>query len=130
MKFLKRIGLAFFLLGVLLIVINGIVKDAIKEEAQARAIETSKPVMTRAAEAVRPAAEAYSKFTQEKFLETMAGGEGPMADGAKGALAQLNQREREANRGPRQSMKDCIKPNGLIDQDVKDCMDGLMPKRW
>ena len=130
MKFLKNIGIAFFLLAVLLLIINAATRDEQKQTNQVDVREPSKPVMTKAVEATLPAVETFSKFTEEKFLEGMAGGKGPMADGARAVLAQKDMRELEANRGPRQSMKDCIKPNGLIDQDVKMCMDGLMPKRW
>ncbi len=41
-----------------------------------------------------------------------------------------DQREREANRGVRRTMKECIKPGNVIDDDVKECMEGLRIKEW
>ncbi|WP_397378573.1 hypothetical protein [Pseudomonas sp.] len=131
MKFLKNIGIGLFFLAVLLVIINSVVRDGAKRETQAQAFEVeSKPILTQATEAAMPAAEAYVEYGQRKIFEAMAGGKGPLADAAKQNLANLEQKERIDNRGPRQSMKDCIKPNGLIDQEVKDCMDGLIEKTW
>ncbi len=61
MKFLKNLGLSFFLLIVLLLFINAVIKNSVKNTPE-------KPVMTSLTETVRPAAEAYSKFTEKKFL--------------------------------------------------------------
>ena len=130
MKFLKNIGIAFFLLAVLLLIINAATRGERKQEHQVNVPQKNSPIMTQAVEAAAPAVESFSNFTEEKFLEGMAGGKGPMADGARAVLAQKDRRELEANRGPRQTMKECIKPNGLIDQDVKMCMDGLIKKSW
>lgn len=131
MKFLKSIGIGIFFCAVLLVIINSVVRDGAKKETQARALEVeSKPILTQATEAAMPVAEAYMEFGQKKIFEAMAGGKGPLAEAAKQNLANLEQKERIQNRGPRQSMKDCIKPNGLIDQEVKDCMDGLIKKAW
>lgn len=131
MKFLKNIGIGLLFLAVLLVIINSVVRDGAKRETQAQAFEVeSKPILTQATEAAMPVAEAYMEFGQKKIFEAMAGGKGPLAEGAKQNLANLEQKERIQNRGPRQSMKDCIKPEALIDQDVKDCMEGLIQKTW
>jgi len=37
---------------------------------------------------------------------------------------------RQATRSTRKTMKECIKPGNAIDDDVKECMDGLRPKEW
>ena len=50
-----------------------------------------------------------------------AGSKGPMGEAA---------REREANRGVRHTMKECIKPGNVIDDDVKECTEGLRDKNW
>ncbi|MCO2104794.1 hypothetical protein FA403_30945, partial [Pseudomonas aeruginosa] len=44
--------------------------------------------------------------------------------------AVTDKREREANRGVRKTMKECIKPENVIDDDVKECMEGLRVKEW
>ncbi|QLC73838.1 hypothetical protein LPB260_24330 [Pseudomonas sp. LPB0260] len=92
--------------------------------------DEEKPVATQAAEAVTPYAEAFSKSVSRTFTEIMAGGKGPMAEGARANLRMQDQREREANRGTRKSMKECIKPGNVIDDDVKECIEGLREKTW
>nr|WP_090448077.1 hypothetical protein [Pseudomonas benzenivorans] len=95
--------------------------------------DEEKPVATQAAEAaeaVTPYAEAFSKSVHRTFAEFMAGGKGPMAEGARANLKMQDQREREANRGTRKSMKECIKPGNVIDDDVKECTEGLREKTW
>ena len=92
--------------------------------------EEEKPVATQAAEATYPYVEAFSKGVSRTFTEIMAGGKGPMAEGARANLKMQEQREREANRGTRKSMKECIKPGSVIDDDVKECIEGLREKTW
>ncbi|WP_462382078.1 hypothetical protein [Pseudomonas sp. Marseille-QA0892] len=86
--------------------------------------------LAKTANAIRPAIEAATIYTQKSFLQTMAGGSGPMADGATRALSQLDHHERLQNRGPRRTMQECIKPGSVIDDDVKECMEGLRPRSW
>ncbi|HEY1027855.1 MAG TPA: hypothetical protein VGE28_09550 [Pseudomonas sp.] len=93
--------------------------------------EESKPVATQIGEAVRPAAEAYGKAMNRLVNEYMAGAsKGPLGDAARANLKAQDQREREANRGVRRTMKECIKPGNVIDDDVKECMEGLRIKEW
>lgn len=93
--------------------------------------EESKPVATQIGEAVRPAAEAYGKTMNRLVNEYMAGAsKGPLGDAARANLKAQDQREREANRGVRRSMKECIKPGNVIDDDVKECMEGLRAREW
>ncbi|KTT11908.1 hypothetical protein NS383_17405 [Pseudomonas oryzihabitans] len=87
-------------------------------------------VLAQAANAIRPAIEAATNYTQKSILQTWAAGKGPMAEGAKHALAQVERQERIDNRGPRRSMQECIKPNNVINDDVKECMDGQRGKEW
>lgn len=93
--------------------------------------EESKPVATQIGEAVRPAAEAYGKAMNRLVNEYMAGAsKGPLGDAARANLKAQDQREREANRGVRRTMKECIKPGNVIDDDVKECIEGLRVKEW
>ena len=93
--------------------------------------EESKPVATQIGEAMRPAAEAYGKTMNRLVNEYMAGAsKGPLGDAARANLKAQDQREREANRGVRRTMKECIKPGNVIDDDVKECMEGLRVKEW
>lgn len=89
--------------------------------------EESKPIATQVGEAVRPAAEAYSRTVNRLFNEYMAGAsKGPLGDAARANL----KAQGEADRGVRRTMKECIKPGNVIDDDVKECMEGKRVKEW
>lgn len=92
--------------------------------------EESKPVATQVGDALRPAAEAYGKGMQKLVNELFAGSKGPMGEAARANLKAQDKREREANRGVRRTMKECIKPGNVIDDDVKECMEGLRHREW
>ncbi|QMV64650.1 hypothetical protein VUJ49_06220 [Pseudomonas berkeleyensis] len=92
--------------------------------------EESKPVATQVGDALRPAAEAYGKGMQKLVNELFAGSKGPMGEAARSNLKAQDKREREANRGVRRTMKECIKPGNVIDDDVKECIEGLRTKEW
>lgn len=92
--------------------------------------EESKPIATQVGDAIRPAAETYGKGMQKLVNEFFAGSKGPMGEAARANLKAQDKREREANRGVRRTMKECIKPGNVIDDDVKECMEGLRVKEW
>lgn len=92
--------------------------------------EESKPIATQVGDAIRPAAEAYGKGMQKLVNELFAGSKGPMGEAARANLKAQDKREREANRGVRRTMKECIKPGNVIDDDVKECMDGVRVRDW
>lgn len=92
--------------------------------------EESKPVATQVGDALRPAAEAYGKTVNTLVNEFFAGSKGPMGQAARANMKAQDQREREANRGVRRTMRECIKPGNVIDDDVKECIEGLRPKEW
>lgn len=41
-----------------------------------------------------------------------------------------DKRDREANRGVRKSMKECIKPGRVINDEMKERMKGIGVKDW
>lgn len=92
--------------------------------------EESKPIATQVGDAIRPAAEAYGKTVDKLVNELFAGSKGPMGEAARANLKSQDQRERGANRGVRRTMKECIKPGNVIDDDVKECTEGLREKTW
>lgn len=92
--------------------------------------EESKPITTQVGDAVRPAAEAYGKGMQQLVNELFAGSKGTLGEAARANLKAQEKREREANRGVRRTMKECIKPGNVIDDDVKECIEGLRAKEW
>jgi hypothetical protein len=92
--------------------------------------EEPKPIATQVGDAIRPAAEAYGKGVQKLVNELFAGSKGPMGEAARANLKAQDKREREANRGVRRTMKECIKPGNVIDDDVKECIEGVRVKEW
>lgn len=92
--------------------------------------EESKPIATQAGDAIRPAAEAYGKTVDKLANELFAGSKGPIGEAARTNLKAQDLREREANRGVRRTMKECIKPGNVIDDDVKECTEGLRENTW
>jgi hypothetical protein len=92
--------------------------------------EEQKPLATQAGESIAPYAQAFGETVSNTMMEFMAGGKGPLAEGARANLKMQDQRERAANRGTRKSMKECIKPENVIDDDVKECTEGLREKTW
>ncbi|CAN7236031.1 hypothetical protein LJR071_000850 [Pseudomonas sp. LjRoot71] len=92
--------------------------------------EESKPLATQAGDAMRPAAEAYSNGMQRLIHEFFAGSDGVLGQAARSNLKAQDKKERETNRGVRRTMKECIKPGNVIDDDVKECMEGLRVKEW
>jgi hypothetical protein len=92
--------------------------------------EEPKPLATQAGDAIRPAAEAYSNGVQRLIHEFFAGSDGVLGQAARSNLKAQDKKEREANRGVRRTMKECIKPENVIDDDVKECMEGLRVKEW
>ncbi len=92
--------------------------------------DESKPIATQVGDAMRPAAEAYAKGVQELVNEFFTGSTGPMGEAARANLKSQDLREREANRGVQRTMKECIKPGNIIDDDVKECIDGTRIKEW
>lgn len=92
--------------------------------------EDSKPIATHVGDAMRPAAEAYGITMTRLVHEFFAGSTGVMGDAARANLKAQDQREREANRGVRRTMKECIKPGNVIDDDVKECIEGMRIRSW
>ncbi|WP_281686065.1 hypothetical protein [Pseudomonas citronellolis] len=94
------------------------------------AIAEEKTALAKAAETMKPIIEVPANYVQKSILQSLADGKGPLAEGARTNLKMQAQREKEANRGVRRSMKECIKPGNVIDDDVKECTEGLRKKTW
>lgn len=92
--------------------------------------DDSKPIATQIGETVEPAAEAYGNTVSRIVNEYFAGTKGSLGEAARANLAAQEQRDREANRSTRRTMKECIKPGNVIDDDVKECIEGLRTKDW
>lgn len=88
--------------------------------------------MLATAEAVQ--AEGWLKPISDAFTDqlraTMAEGKGPLAASAKKHMKQREIEEKEASRGPRRTVAECIKPGNVIDDDVNECVRGYRAKTW
>ncbi|MER1087813.1 hypothetical protein AAA607_29235 [Pseudomonas aeruginosa] len=89
-----------------------------------------KTALAEAAETMKPIIEVPAQYLEKSIMQGLADGKGPLAEGARRNLKMQAQREREANRGVRRTMKECIKPENVIDDDVKECTEGLREKTW
>jgi hypothetical protein len=92
--------------------------------------EEEKPLPTQAAEGIAPYAKAIGDGINRGVMEFMAGTGGSIGNAAKANLAHQDNALRQANRGTRKTMKECIKPGNVIDDDVKECTEGLREKSW
>ncbi|HCA24502.1 MAG TPA: hypothetical protein DEP32_10090 [Pseudomonas sp.] len=89
-----------------------------------------KTALAHAAEAMEPAVKAYTDYIEKSVLQTFAGNDSPMGEAARSQLRSRERAEMEANRGPMRSVRECMKPNNVIDQDVQECAQGLRQKTW
>ncbi|OBY91679.1 hypothetical protein A6723_018195 [Pseudomonas sp. AU11447] len=89
-----------------------------------------KTALAEAAETMKPIIEVPAQYLEKSIMQGLADGKGPLAEGARRNLKMQAQRDREANRGVRKSMKECIKPGNVIDDDVKECTEGTREKTW
>jgi hypothetical protein len=81
--------------------------------------EESKPVATQVGDEMRPAVEAYGNKITRLINQFFASSKGVMGDAARVNLNAQDQRERIANREVRRTIKECIKPESVGDDDVR-----------
>ena len=89
-----------------------------------------KTALAQAAEAIQPAVEAYTDYIEKSVLQTFADNDSPMGEAARSQLRARERADMEANRGPVRSVRECMKPGNVIDQDVQECARGLRDKSW
>ena len=89
-----------------------------------------KTALAQAAEAMEPAVKAYTDYVEKSFLQTFADNDSTLGEAARNQLRARERAEMEANRGPMRSVRECMKPNNVIDQDVQECAQGLRQKTW
>ncbi|MCP8467888.1 hypothetical protein NK553_28455 [Pseudomonas sp. ZM23] len=89
-----------------------------------------KTALAEAADAMKPIIDVPAQYLEKSIMQSLANGKGPLAEGARTNLKMQAQREKEASRDARKSMKECIKPGNVIDDDVKECTEGLRERSW
>lgn len=85
-----------------------------------------KPLATQAAEALQP----LGKGINTAVTQFLAGTGGLVGKSARQNLDAQVKADAIANRGTRQTMQACLKPGNLIDDDVRECMNGTRARDW
>ena len=89
-----------------------------------------KTALAQAAEAMEPAVKTYTDYIEKSFLQRFADNDSSLGEAARNQLRARERAEMEANGGPMRSVRECMKPNNVIDQDVQECAQGLRQKTW
>jgi len=89
-----------------------------------------KTALAQAADAIEPALKAYTDYIQKSVMQTFADNDSSLGQAARNQLRAQESAEMEANRGPMRSVRECMKPGNVIDQDVQECAQGLRQKTW
>lgn len=88
------------------------------------ATAADKTALVEAASAMQPAQKAYTGYVQKSVMQTMAGNDTPMGEAARKHLRSQQKAEADINSVPMRSVRDCIKPGNVIDEDVNACVKG------
>ncbi|SFL30401.1 hypothetical protein [Azotobacter beijerinckii] len=79
-------------------------------------------------------AENYLKPLSDAFTDHIMGGlaegKGGMATEAQKYVKGREIEKKEASRGQRRTVAECIKPGNVIDDDVNECVRGYKAKTW
>ena len=86
--------------------------------------------LSKAIDAIKPATNAAGEYVSKSIMQSLSGNDTPMGRAARDNLERQAKAEREANRGTRKTMKECIKPGNVIDEDVQECMMGMRERDW
>lgn len=89
-----------------------------------------KTALSKAIDTIRPATDAAADYVSKSIMQSLSGNDTPMGRAARSNLERQAKAEREANRGTRKTMKECIKPGNVIDEDVQECIMGMREKDW
>lgn len=89
-----------------------------------------KTALSEAIETIRPATDAAVDYVSKSIMQSLSGNDTPMGRAARDNLERQAKAEKEANRGTRKTMKECIKPGNVIDEDVHECITGMRERDW
>lgn len=89
-----------------------------------------KTALSKAIDTIRPATDAAADYVSKSIMQSLSGNDTPMGRAARNNLERQAKAEREANRGTRKTMKECIKPGNVIDEDVQECIMGMRERDW
>lgn len=106
---------------------------AIAVMAASSTIHAEEPIATQIGRAIDPIAEKAGKAVHQTTLEYFAGTKGMLGDGARQALKEqqrAEQRNQIGNTNIIHSLRDCMKPGNVVDDEVKACTEGRLEKTW
>jgi hypothetical protein len=106
---------------------------AIAVLATSSTIHAEEPIATQAGRAIDPIAQKAGKAIHQTTLEYFAGTKGMLGDGAREALKQQQrsaQQNQIGNTNITRSLRDCMKPGNVVDDEVKACTEGRLEKTW
>ncbi|WP_061237383.1 hypothetical protein [Ectopseudomonas composti] len=86
--------------------------------------------LSKAIDAIKPATNAAGEYVSKSIMQSLSGNDTAMGRAARDNLERQAKAEREANRGTRKTMKECIKPGNVIDEDVQECIMGMRERDW
>ncbi|THG82158.1 hypothetical protein E5198_10350 [Pseudomonas sp. A-1] len=66
----------------------------------------------------------------DQIMRGLAQGKGGMAEPAQQHLKNREIEKKEAQRSERRTVKECIKPGNVIDDDVQECVRGYRERTW
>lgn len=89
-----------------------------------------KTALSKAIDTIRPATDAAADYVSKSIMQSLSGNDTPMGRAARSNLERQAKAEREANRGTRKTMKECIKPGNVIDEEVQECIMGMRERDW
>ena len=89
-----------------------------------------KTALAEAATAMQPALKAYTDYVQKSVMQTFADNDTAMGEAARKHLRSQEKITMEANRGTMRSVRECMKPGNVMDEDVQECAQGLRAKTW
>lgn len=89
-----------------------------------------KTALAETATAVQPALKAYTDYVQKSVMQAFADNDTPMGEAARKHLRSQERAELEANRGTMRSVRECMKPGNVIDEDVMECSRGTRDRNW
>lgn len=89
-----------------------------------------KTVLSTAADAIAPITKKAGDYINKSIMQSLSGNDTPLGRAARDNLERQAKAERKANRGTRKTMKECIKPGNVIDEDVQECMTGMRERDW
>lgn len=92
-------------------------------------------LMTLASQAIgaeqnEPWIKPFTDVFRNGIMDSLANGKGGLADAARKDKQARELQEKEANRSERRTVKECIKPGNVIDDDVQECVRGYRERTW